>query len=104
MIETAAVEFPGIDLPVCEFFPGAELNNDASNWWAPNARALEGFCRAAGFDNVTLVAEPPWRSLGTRLNDAFWHSVFESHLTNRLGIRKTNTRVGYRAFIHARQP
>lgn len=56
VIETEAVEFPGVGKrAVCEFFPGQELNGDASNWWAPNAAALAGMCRAAGFASVRVL-------------------------------------------------
>ena len=56
IIETEAVEFPGVgNRAVCEFFPGQELNGDASNWWAPNAAALSGMCRAAGFASVRVL-------------------------------------------------
>jgi tRNA (mo5U34)-methyltransferase len=59
-IETEAVELPGApDAPFCEFFPGNELNDDASNWWAPNAKALEGFARAAGFADFVLLSGAP---------------------------------------------
>ena len=56
IIETEAVELPAVgDRAVCEFFPGQELNGDASNWWAPNAAALAGMCRAAGFSSVRVL-------------------------------------------------
>lgn len=56
VIETEAVELPGLgDRAACEFFPGQELNGDASNWWAPNAAALAGMCRAAGFSSVRVL-------------------------------------------------
>lgn len=55
VIETEAMEIPGLGKRACcEFFPGQELNNDPSNWWAPNAKALEGMCRAANFAEVTV--------------------------------------------------
>ena len=56
IIETAAMEIPGSgDRAFCEFFPGQELNGDASNWWAPNAAALTGLCRAAGFGSARVL-------------------------------------------------
>ena len=59
-IETDAIEIPGHEnLAWWEFFPGQERNNDASNWWAPNAVALRGLCRAAGFREVTILTPPP---------------------------------------------
>ena len=56
IIETEAMEAVGLhDRAYCEFFPGEELNHDASNWWAPNATALDGLCHAAGFQEVTIL-------------------------------------------------
>src|SRR5262249_33170899 len=48
----------------------SELNFDVSNWWAPNVKALEGLCRAAGFRRVEVIyrpeaaAHPPTRAGG----------------------------------------
>lgn len=59
-IETEAVDIPGApEAAFFEFFPGSELNNDAANWWAPNARALEGLTRAVGLVDFKLLAGPP---------------------------------------------
>jgi tRNA (mo5U34)-methyltransferase len=59
-IETEAVEIPGApDSAFFEFFPGNELNNDAANWWAPNAKALEGLATAAGLVDFALCVGPP---------------------------------------------
>jgi tRNA (mo5U34)-methyltransferase len=41
--------------PAAEFFPGDELNADASNWWAPNVPAILGMLRAAGFASAEVV-------------------------------------------------
>ncbi|MBV8140137.1 MAG: DUF1698 domain-containing protein [Deltaproteobacteria bacterium] len=60
VLETEAMEIPGApDAAYCEFFPDAELNNDASNWWSPNAKAIEGLGYAAGFKRVDLLSGPP---------------------------------------------
>ena len=40
------------------FFPGAELNGDVSNWWAPNLPALGGALTAAGFSDVRALRGP----------------------------------------------
>jgi hypothetical protein len=69
VIETEAMEIPGSgSRALVEFFPGDELNGDASNWWAPNAAALTGMCRAAGFSRVETQPErqpiDPLRRLG----------------------------------------
>lgn len=60
IIETLAVAIDGWEeRSICEFFEGSEMNNDATNWWAPNAKALGGMCRAAGFARVDLLTDPP---------------------------------------------
>ena len=60
VIETQATEFASIrDGAVCEFFPGAELADDPTNWWSPNLEAVHGLCRAAGFERVETIAGPP---------------------------------------------
>ncbi len=37
-----------------EFYPGVELNDDPTNWWAPNVSAMTGMLRAAGFREVAV--------------------------------------------------
>jgi tRNA (mo5U34)-methyltransferase len=60
VIESEAIAVPGYEhLALCEFYEGSELNADASNWWAPNQKALEGMCRAAGFASVKTLVGPP---------------------------------------------
>jgi tRNA (mo5U34)-methyltransferase len=61
IIETAALATPefAADRCIFEFFPGAELNGDPTNWWTPNLAGLIGACRAAGFSRmVPTVTEP----------------------------------------------
>lgn len=63
IIETAALAAPEFSADRClfEFFPGAELNGDPTNWWTPNLAGLTGACRAAGFTKmVPTVSEPEW--------------------------------------------
>ena len=62
--ELAVVETEAIAIPAFEgealwrFFPGAELNGDVSNWWAPNLPALGGALSAAGFGAVRAMQGP----------------------------------------------
>jgi tRNA (mo5U34)-methyltransferase len=58
IIETAAVEIEGHDEPLWRFYPGAELNGDVSNWFAPNLAALVGACRSVGFTDVRVTRGP----------------------------------------------
>jgi tRNA (mo5U34)-methyltransferase len=61
IIETEAVAIGGHDdRPLCEFFPvTAQLLDDPTNFWAPNAPALVGLCKSAGFSRVVLLTTPP---------------------------------------------
>ncbi len=60
VIETHACVYPGQgDRALCEFFETNELNDDVTNWWVPNEKALVGTCRAAGFRRVEVVVPAP---------------------------------------------
>jgi tRNA (mo5U34)-methyltransferase len=41
--------------PAMALYPGAELADDASNWWGPNIRALRAMVREVGFRTVEVV-------------------------------------------------
>ena len=49
----------GIDRPAVAFYPGRELNNDPTNWWAPNLPALHSMLRDVGFAEVRTVTPEP---------------------------------------------
>ena len=49
------VETLGVRRPLAAFYPGTELDGDHSNWWGPNASAVEAMLRAAGFARVERV-------------------------------------------------
>jgi tRNA (mo5U34)-methyltransferase len=60
VIETAATYVHGYeDSSLVEFYAGDELHSDYGNWFAPNAVALRGMCRAAGFRQVEIKATTP---------------------------------------------
>ena len=56
VVETAAIEVPGLEGPFLEFVPGYAHNNDPTNWYLPTEAAVLGMCRAAGFSEVATVA------------------------------------------------
>jgi tRNA (mo5U34)-methyltransferase len=59
IIETEAAVIPGYEhQALWRFFPGAELNADVSNWWAPNIAALVGALAPAGFPEVEVKRGP----------------------------------------------
>jgi tRNA (mo5U34)-methyltransferase len=62
VVETAAVEYPlAPDVAMLEFYPDTQLNNDPTNWFAPNIKALVGLATAAGLGDVRVVQGPPTR-------------------------------------------
>lgn len=44
-----------IEEPAAMFYPGAELNNDPTNWWGPNIKCVQSMAVAAGFSTCELV-------------------------------------------------
>ena len=48
------------------FYPSTELNDDPTNWWGPNVRAVEAMLRDVGFRQVELTYRTPWRHTAAR--------------------------------------
>ncbi len=44
--------------PAMTFYPGLELNDDASNWWGPNRPCVEAMLRDVGFPYVSFRPNP----------------------------------------------
>jgi tRNA (mo5U34)-methyltransferase len=44
--------------PAAAFYPGPEMNRDASNWWGPNPAAVEAMLGTVGFERVEVVHRP----------------------------------------------
>ncbi len=96
VIETEAItrcRFRKVAL--CEFFESNELNDDGSNWWAPNARALTGMCRAGGFERVQIAKGP--RPFVVRSGIGAVSRLSAARVPGR-GYRRVR---GYRATAHA---
>ena len=49
-----------IPFPAAAVFPSTELNNDPTNWWSLNGKALVGLLRALGFGQVDVIWQPSW--------------------------------------------
>jgi tRNA (mo5U34)-methyltransferase len=47
--EVDALDYPQ---PAAVFYPGASLNNDASNFWGPNPACVEAMLREVGFRRI----------------------------------------------------
>jgi len=59
--------------PTMAFYPGTEMNNDPTNWWAPNMSGCISMLRSAGFRHV--VALTPVRSAPYRALRALYHGI-----------------------------
>ena len=79
--------------PMIEFYPGDELFGDPTNWHVPNAPAIEGMLKAAGFRRVVQVMGPT--PLVKRTARGLYHAVFRP-----FGIRIpiTHGRLVYHAY------
>ena len=73
LIVETVIDMVGVRRPAVAFYPERELNDDPTNWWAPNVPAMHGMLRAAGFRKVrTVTAE---RSTLYRAARAVSHAV-----------------------------
>lgn len=54
ILETAA-DLLGLRRPALAFYPGAELDNDPTNWFGPNVAALKAMLRTVGFTRCDVV-------------------------------------------------
>jgi len=104
IIETEAMALPGNEhRALCEFFEAGELNNDSSNWWAPNEKAVAGMCRAAGFSRVEVVVGSPLPNSARKPVTARVRSSLAAML-HELGLRKRLADIiRYRAIGYAWQ-
>jgi tRNA (mo5U34)-methyltransferase len=73
LILETVVDMVGIGRPAAAFYPGRELNNDPTNWWGPNAPAVQGMLRSSGFERVAMVTQE--RSAAYRALRAVYHRL-----------------------------
>ena len=55
LIVETVVDMVGMSRPAMAFYPERELNNDPTNWWAPNVPAMRGMLASVGFGRVDTV-------------------------------------------------
>jgi tRNA (mo5U34)-methyltransferase len=58
LIVETVIDMVGFGRPAMAFYPGREMNNDPTNWWAPNAAAMRGMLENVGFERVEAVTPP----------------------------------------------
>jgi tRNA (mo5U34)-methyltransferase len=59
LITETVVDMVGVTRPAMAFYPGRELSDDPTNWWAPNVPAMAGMLRTVGFQQVRTVTPLP---------------------------------------------
>jgi tRNA (mo5U34)-methyltransferase len=59
LVETHAILTDEPERTLWEFYPGADLGGDPTNWWGPSLPALTSACTAAGFASVDVLRGPP---------------------------------------------
>jgi len=50
-----ATGLDAIKNPIARFYPGDELNDDATNWWGCNQQMIEELLKCVGFKNIKPV-------------------------------------------------
>lgn len=73
LILETVVDMVGMGRPAAAFYPGRELNDDPTNWWAPNAEGVTALLWAAGFEHVRTATRLPGAPY--RLARAIYHRV-----------------------------
>jgi tRNA (mo5U34)-methyltransferase len=58
--------------PALAFYPRAELNNDPTNWFGPNALAVQGMLESAGFRDIKIVSTAQLSSTSARMVFHAW--------------------------------
>ena len=70
VIETETA-FDLLPWPLMRFYEGAELNNDPTNFWAPNQACLKAMLREVGFRNFEVKTHPHVKA-SWREPDLYW--------------------------------
>jgi tRNA (mo5U34)-methyltransferase len=78
IIETA-LDLQSVNRPAMAFYPGSELNDDPTSWWAPNPMCMVALLQGLGFAHIDATVHPTlsrgrgifhaWRSTKGRLRD-----------------------------------
>jgi tRNA (mo5U34)-methyltransferase len=59
LILETVVDLVGMKRPAAAFYPDRELNDDPTNWWAPNPAGVEAMLRVVGFSETRVVTDLP---------------------------------------------
>jgi tRNA (mo5U34)-methyltransferase len=102
VIETV-VDLLDVRMPAAAYYPGASLNNDASNHFGPNPPAVEGMLVDAGFGRVVAFepwATNPWYSVPSpaELNPTTLGDKVRYRLRHRFGAPRSG-RMVFHAYV-----
>ena len=73
LISETVVDMVGVRRPAMAFYPDRELNDDPTNWWAPNIPAMRGMLESVGFARVETVTRT--RGAAYRAARAIYHQL-----------------------------
>jgi tRNA (mo5U34)-methyltransferase len=62
LIVETHLDLRDLSVPAMAFYPGHELNNDATNWWGPNEHCVLDLLRGHGFSDIEMTAHPAGHS------------------------------------------
>lgn len=102
MLETVYNQSLGDWPPAAIFYEKDELNNDPTNWWAPNFACLEAMLRVAGFDfqrtwPVGPAADEPQGRVAYLLTptaDSVFGAISESATGSNSMLEEARQRIG----------
>lgn len=75
LIVETHLDLRDLEVPAMIFYPGRELANDPTNWWATNEQCMIALLRGHGFSEIEVTTHPggdnraifhAWRSTATR--------------------------------------
>ncbi|MGH6727639.1 MAG: class I SAM-dependent methyltransferase [Pseudolabrys sp.] len=72
IVETVTAQ-DSMPQPMMVFYPGAELNDDPTNWWAPNVACVKAMLEVVGFKKIEVRLHPSLR--GKPVDDWFSRHV-----------------------------
>ena len=66
--------------PAMAFYPNTELNGDPTNWWAPNAPAVEAMLKKVfGFQKVLVAPNPVSHGIRGIFHAFKTEAIYEEH-------------------------
>jgi tRNA (mo5U34)-methyltransferase len=74
------LELRDLSTPAMAFFPERELNGDPTNWWAPNAPAIEAMLKVFGFGKVLTTSNPVSHGIRGIFHAFKTEAIYQEHM------------------------